>query len=216
VGDVFWLLLMGHLLGDFVLQTSRIARFKNFKVKALLLHCLIIFGAELMAILFMWTVYSLFLVFLLTCSHFFVDYIKLKLKHVSFTKGGYYFLIDQSLHIFFIFWIALFIPQEKTLIPAGIAIALVVVVLNSYLSDILFYLFSPRSREQLYRRNYPDYILRGISFFPFLIHLLWGIGYLFIAFFALLRYEQNKKMVLQKCLFTLLVNMLFLFIWRRY
>ena len=214
--ETFWLLLMGHFVGDFILQTSTIARYKNDQIKTLLLHCLLIFGAELMAIMFMWTVESVLLVLLLTSTHFCVDYIKSKLKQISFTKSGTYFLIDQFLHILFIYWIALIMPQGKTLIPVEIAIAIVAVILNSYFSDILFYLFSTQSGTRPYQRNYLDYFLRGLSIFPFLIHFIWGLGYFVIAFLILLRYKQHKKVVLHKFIFTLLINILFLIIWRRY
>jgi hypothetical protein len=38
-----------------------------------------------------------------------------------------------------------------------------------YFSDILCYLFPQKQKTQSYQRNYADYLLRGGSFFPFLV-----------------------------------------------
>ena len=101
----FYYLLLGHLIGDFVLQTDRIAENKSKRWKWNLLHVLVItfcvlafacnFGNLLML-----------LVLLNGVLHFILDYYKKEITaffHLSVLGG---FLLDQLLHLFILLLIS--------------------------------------------------------------------------------------------------------------
>ncbi len=215
MSSAFWLLLMGHFVGDFVFQTSVIAAFKSVKYKYLLIHSFIIFLSEFFSIAYSWLPVNILLVILLGIIHFLIDYIKF-LKKNSFTKSGLYFLVDQALHVISIFLISNFIYGEIFLIPYNVAIIVIVCILNSYFSDILVYLFSNTSAEKRYERDYADYFFRGFSFLPFIINVYLGIIYLAaigVVFSGIKRYGSSYFI---KIIFSLSVNLLFIFLWGRF
>ncbi|WP_368359312.1 DUF3307 domain-containing protein [Marinitoga lauensis] len=71
--------MLSHLIGDYVFQTSYIARYKNSKVGVLILHISIIFIS--MFLLFLPSIlnlYNLFIIILLTFIHLSIDTLKFK------------------------------------------------------------------------------------------------------------------------------------------
>lgn len=95
--NIFLRLLAGHMLGDFVLQTGRIAEMKQVGWRGLLYHILLIAASTA---LFLFPAPN-FLLLLLAVSalHLAIDSIRTFL--VSPPRGFHlsYFLVDQTLHI---------------------------------------------------------------------------------------------------------------------
>lgn len=94
----FFLLIAGHILGDFYLQLNKFAKYKRKSILALLCHAIIwsllISMGLLIAHLFLWWKFIL-----LCSSHFLIDWLKIKL----FRPGlGYLHpvnIVDQLLHV---------------------------------------------------------------------------------------------------------------------
>lgn len=101
----FYYLLLGHLIGDFVLQTDKIAENKGRRWKWNLLHvfvvtfCILVFSFNFGAPL-------IYLVLLNGIVHFALDFHKKEIMgvlHLSELSG---FLFDQLLHILLLFLIS--------------------------------------------------------------------------------------------------------------
>lgn len=97
-----YLLILGtaHVLGDFYLQTEKIAKRKEEKYVGVLLHCLEYCGASLLVILPIFSVDLILAVMCMGVSHFVVDtvkYILLRKKKVKMSCK--LFVIDQLVHI---------------------------------------------------------------------------------------------------------------------
>lgn len=96
-----WLLLIAHFVGDFYLQTTKLAEKKTQKMRYLLLHGLIY--AVVLTIGFcaisaraFWLPYTI-----AVGSHIVVDYLRVLLDR-KFSKNGFHFasfVVDQAIHI---------------------------------------------------------------------------------------------------------------------
>jgi len=110
---VFVILLIGHLIGDFYLQTNTIARKKNAFLKYFVLH-IIIYTISMGIVLMIAIPYSKNLLYIwLSASilHLLVDSIKrfakkyLKKSSIKTYLGNHSFIIDQLLHIIILIFI---------------------------------------------------------------------------------------------------------------
>lgn len=101
----FYYLLLGHLIGDFVLQTDKIAENKGRYWKWNLLHVLVV---TLCTFVFSYPfgILLLVMVFFNGVIHYIMDYYKngiCRILRVSELTG---FLIDQSIHIILLYFIS--------------------------------------------------------------------------------------------------------------
>ena len=103
----FYYLLLGHLVGDFVLQTDKIAQNKGRYWKWNLLHVLVVTTFTLI-LGYPFGVFMLLLVGLNGIIHFFLDYYKAKIVTKLGLSDLSGFLLDQSLHILLLFLVSQF------------------------------------------------------------------------------------------------------------
>lgn len=101
-------LLIGHLVGDFYLQTEKLTRKKSTHIRWLLVHVLTycaVIGFIISPMLFRREFKLYFtLLAIVFISHFVIDYAKNKLFNGQFVP----FLVDQLLHIVVLMWISVF------------------------------------------------------------------------------------------------------------
>jgi hypothetical protein len=108
--DLFLLILLAHLLGDFIFQDDEMAQKKNGDkeprdVKALLSHATIHFllnvGAFAILLYGLQQFYKLWflIVTVLTISHLFIDWIKPYWKCIGIKNNALIFAIDQGIHV---------------------------------------------------------------------------------------------------------------------
>lgn len=90
-------LLLGHLIGDFVLQPLHLVDWKKRHITGVLVHSMIHLLIYLM-VLFPYVQDNrvLLILFLLSAAHLLVDQIKVKTKGKHHTQ---YFILDQLTHI---------------------------------------------------------------------------------------------------------------------
>ena len=98
---ILYLFLIGHVLGDFYLQSTTMAEGKNKSFKELLKHCGLYLVAMLLAIIpiFSWAI--IMYAGAIAISHFVIDVVKFLLRNSKFIKGKetFVYIIDQLLHI---------------------------------------------------------------------------------------------------------------------
>ena len=95
--DIFWLFLLAHLTGDFLLQTSRIASLKLKSRKGLLLHAGLVSAAQILFLVF-YGMPGLCAALAAGIFHFFIDSLKALLNPYLKRKQFIYFLLDQAVH----------------------------------------------------------------------------------------------------------------------
>ncbi len=103
-------LLLAHLVGDFLLQTSSLAKKKKKSVWMMVLHSLIN-GAAAYLFLASWSTWLVPLV--ATVSHFLIDFTKSRFKKDAL----WLFLADQTLHLMVIVLLVLFYLLPKNIQP---------------------------------------------------------------------------------------------------
>ena len=99
--SILCLFLIGHVLGDFYLQSSKMAKDKDKSFKELIKHCGLYLVAMVLAAvpIISWTV--IIYAGLIAVTHFIIDLVKFLLKGSEITKGKevMLYIIDQVLHI---------------------------------------------------------------------------------------------------------------------
>jgi Protein of unknown function (DUF3307). len=115
---LFWLLMCGHLVGDFYVQPQVLAEKKMKKTGYLLLHSIIYALSVFIFILSIFNFKMLIICILVFISHFAIDFIKIKLngdetKCNFFTRNS--FCIDQIVHMAIIVLIASFYANSNTI-----------------------------------------------------------------------------------------------------
>lgn len=155
--DIFPYLFLGHLFGDYVLQTSYIAAHKSKSLKVLGFHIFLVFASQLMFIVgknFSFQVLGL--ICLLTVLHFLIDFLKFSCKN-KFCTTWYYYLIDQSFHMLSLVFVGSLMTPVEPYLPRTVAVVLSVMIFNGYFVSILVHLLTSNG---MYKRDYIGYVLR--------------------------------------------------------
>lgn len=112
-------LILTHLLGDFVLQPSKLVHWKMRSYKGTLVHSLIHFFIGIVLLLpFIFNGYAwlIAIVFTISLIHFFIDQAKISysLKHDEKVRP---FIIDQMLHLLTIMLVNFFLGNMEFTLP---------------------------------------------------------------------------------------------------
>jgi hypothetical protein len=106
--NLFWLLILAHFIADFPLQSDKIFALKSKYSWGVLPHIFISFMTNLV-VAFPYVGFKKFwlAILFLAISHFLLDWLKVLLTKKLLNDSIFTFLLDQILHIFFI-WICCF------------------------------------------------------------------------------------------------------------
>lgn len=103
------LLILAHLLGDFILQpNSWVLNKEKYKVKSVFLYLHIFIHAAL-TFLFLWNLELWWIVLIITVTHYLIDAAKLIFQKTNNKK--FWFFLDQALHIAVILGIGIYIEE---------------------------------------------------------------------------------------------------------
>ncbi|MFC1566433.1 DUF3307 domain-containing protein [bacterium] len=140
--DILWHLLCAHLLGDFTLQTNKVAYWKSKHFFGLVAHSIII-----LLVYFAFTIKYLseiwFVIILLWISHFLIDYLRiLFIKKFPRMNNIFAFLLDQSLHILAIIaaYKLSFSKLKYTYVNTWIIILTIIILITSFTTILIYYL----------------------------------------------------------------------------
>jgi len=116
--NLFWLLTLAHFIADFPLQSDRIFALKSKHKWGVLPHIFISFITNLI-IAFPFLAFRNFwiAVVLLAVTHFLLDWLKIVVTKKLLSDSLVLFLLDQVLHIFFIWFVCCYlldIPSPDT------------------------------------------------------------------------------------------------------
>lgn len=110
------LLIVGHLLGDFYLQSDDLANSKNKSFARLVEHGLIYLLAMAVAIFPVFGTQSLKWILIVSVIHFMIDSLQFYLKNNRQTrdmKANRFYLVDQSIHLLSLVLVALWIVSNQ-------------------------------------------------------------------------------------------------------
>ncbi len=172
----FYYLLLGHLLGDFTLQTNKIAKNKSNNLRWVLIHSSIV-TLIMLVLALPFGLNLIILVLINGLSHFFIDLFKAKLNLTNPIKALLYFILDQAIHITIIYVISKlntdsysFLPFSQeiiTLILASVFVFSFLAIFNQFILNIIF----PDKNKDFFTNNERT-IGNSIRTLTFLILLL--------------------------------------------
>ena len=99
MADSFFILWLGHLFGDYVLQNGYIAKRKERNLGVLLIHVMLVGASHLLFFLPSFNGNILAAVGFVVAAHFLIDYSKFRLSKFQWVSTPWYYLFDQGLHI---------------------------------------------------------------------------------------------------------------------
>ncbi len=207
--EIFWRLLLSHLLADFTLQFDVVNRLKRDTSWGMLVHCLTHlvtalallwprlgdawFGLGGLQVNGWWALLFMFLV------HYLVDELRIyTMKSLGWRDGTVSFLADQLLHVYVLFMISpIVIPGKDMLIPekwVGIACMLVLV---AHFTTVLIYFLE----KDLFGKGFPRFDEKYFLIFERVV--LWAFffvnGYWWVPFAAAwafqIFYVRRKRII---------------------
>ncbi len=114
------LLFLGHIIGDFYLQTCTMAEKKMKSIKYFIIHCFLYALSMIVVLLPIWSMTLLSIVIALSISHLLIDSIKVFLtsrrspqtNSTKYNKETLLFFLDQLLHSIMIFASAIYMIKS--------------------------------------------------------------------------------------------------------
>lgn len=198
----FYYLLAGHLLGDFILQTDRIAANKAKDKQWSVLHatvvtlCILLFSVP-------FGLAVILLVLLNGVLHHLIDYYKSRIAERLLLPGLVFFLADQAVHILLLYAISAFAVIKPELLFFGsewigtIIVASLVssfsAILNQYILSMLF----PDTGKNFFEKDEKGAGNAARLLITFGLYLSWSISPVFIlctgAASAIYIYQYKRK-----------------------
>lgn len=206
--DIFWRLVLAHLLADFTLQTDYVNRMKRIKAFGMFIHVMthafvsaVIVSDYLYKPWFTilnYKVYGWLALVLLTLVHFLVDEIRVYLiKRLGYMDNTFNFLCDQFAHIYFIFMFSPFDFKTASFIPEKWIFIAICLVMVSHFMTVFFYFIEKDISNAAFPQFDQKYFMileRVIIWSFFLIPGLWWMALLFI-WIAQLFYVKRKRIM---------------------
>lgn len=196
----FYYLFLGHLVGDFVLQTDKIAENKGRQWKWNLLHVLVV---TLSVLLFSYPFGALLsvLVILNGLVHYILDHYKsniCKILHLSELAG---FLGDQFIHIVLLYIISLTAVYEKELLIEFTTVKLLIILsmVTSFLAIFTQYVLAalfPGENRRFFENGEKIFGMLSRIYITIVFYLSFHKSPLYLVFLALaviLFFVQYKR-----------------------
>lgn len=114
----FLLLLLGHIIGDFYFQNSKMATNKFKKTTSLISHIALYSIAIVFVFIPVWNPNFITPIVLISISHAIIDTTKVVYKKIrkpsdSATKDTFVFLLDQLFHLFCMIFVSVYMTKEN-------------------------------------------------------------------------------------------------------
>ena len=187
--DVFFRLLLAHLLGDYTFQTDYIAKWKRRSFVGVLVHTTIFL---FFAVILLWDkldkIWFKFpgwvCIIILYILHIIEDeYRAYNVRHSHKEDNIIFFLWDQFIHIIFIY---LFSPADNFIIEPLVLILCIFVLGTHFASVFILYIENTTHNVEIAYDNFKSkYFYIVLRFFTLLLFLLPGKWY-FISFFMII------------------------------
>lgn len=202
----FYYLLLGHLTGDFVLQTDKMAENKGRHWKWNLLH---VFVVTLCTLIFSYPFGALLLVLVLLNGgiHFILDYFKNRICRILHLSKLIGFMFDQLIHIMLLFIIsqAAVYGKRQLIDPTAIRFLIILVLITSFsavFNQFILAALFPRADRRFFEKGEKQVgiITRIYAAIVFYVSFIQSPYYLLLliitaaAFFLQFKFEWNKWM----------------------
>lgn len=190
--EAFFVLWMGHLVGDYVLQNGYIARGKEKKLGVLLIHILLIAASQLFFFIPDLNRGVLNAVGFVVISHFFIDFSKFRLSKFRWVSTTWYYLLDQGFHLLTLFIASFLIKQQNSLFSGPLSLLVCAALVNAYVWGIFAHI-GWGNRDNGYKRDWEGYVFRGASAIVHNLHWIGGFAVLLSGWFIEKSIRKNTQ-----------------------
>ncbi|MCD6254155.1 MAG: DUF3307 domain-containing protein [Thermotogae bacterium] len=192
MADSFFILWLGHLFGDYVLQNGYIAKRKERNLGVLLIHVMLVGASHLLFFLPSFNGNILAAVGFVVAAHFLIDYSKFRLSKVQWVSTPWYYLFDQGLHISTLLIVAPLIAYQQAFFNGRLSLMICAAILNAYAWGIFAHL-GWGEKSNGYRRDWVGYLFRGASAVLHNWYWLGSLAVLLLGWFLEERLTGGKK-----------------------
>lgn len=213
-----------HLIGDYVLQSNKIAKMKSETVKGVALHSSVVTAVQI-ALLSPFGIKGLLIGALGGLTHFLLDWAKIPMNKYFKKFETVYFIIDQALHLGIIWLLSALLSPPEGLYNAYSAYMifikiLIFLIILCFVSTVAVKilmrdLFPGLKKQEFFKKHERmlDALLSTLLFAAWLIHPWAGVAASVVAFFPYQRiqlkeYGYTLKMSLVKYLVIAGVSLL--------
>lgn len=214
--SIFFYFLLSHLVGDYVLQNSFIARYKNSRIKVLILHISLIFLSMLIILLpSSLNLFNFSIITLLTFIHLLIDTLKFKNRNKKSFNSHTYYILDQVMHFSSLIFVSLFYKIGTIYFPIQYTKIAAIGLFNAYFISLLFYMIDGFSKP--YKRDYLGYVFRfSLPFIKYYNDVWFLIISIFFVLASILIFLKNEEINAKSELGPLSLSIIitYLTIWR--
>ena len=198
----FYYMLLGHLIGDFVLQTDQIAHNKvklrkwNALHAAIVTVCMLLFSLP-------FGVHVIGAVFVSGILHYYIDWYKPRISKRHPLQPLVYFLLDQGVHISILYVISIFAyPIHQSLLqsPFLIKLMLATVFLTSFcsvLNQFIVKMLVPVSETDFFKdgEKITGNLTRLLIAFSIYFSVIYSVWFFLLMIVVLLNFLYKYKTV---------------------
>ena len=206
--EIFWRLVLSHLLSDFTLQTNWINQIKRSSVKGVIIHVFIhLIVTSLILMPYIESTWfrigglklnGYFMIFLICLIHFSIDQLRVYIINKRiYNDNTISFLLDQFLHFYFIYIFSPFNDINPSFRGEKIIMVLTFLVLVSHTTTIFIYYLE----KDLKGLPFPGFDQKYLMIFEriviwafFIMSGWWWILFLVLWIFQLY-YIKSKKIL---------------------
>ncbi|KJS85813.1 MAG: hypothetical protein JM58_07715 [Peptococcaceae bacterium BICA1-8] len=167
-GRIFLISVLGHLLGDFVLQTEKIAEQKSSSKKALLIHGGIITLVQVFLLSF-YGILGIWVGLVSGFLHLGVDLLKTYISKGKLLSEFFLYIIDQFVHLLILLLVILIFLKNKDpwFLDIGYVKIIIGIILLTFVSTVTIKILirdvQPKLKEAKLFYNYERLIDGGFS-----------------------------------------------------
>ncbi|MBP7796029.1 MAG: DUF3307 domain-containing protein [Elusimicrobiales bacterium] len=223
--DIFWRLVLSHLIADFTLQTDWINRMKREKFLGVIAHIgvhIVVTTALLIPYLnIKWFHFmgmdlkGYLIIIILCCLHFLVDQTRIYItKNDIYPDNTLFFLVDQLFHFYFIFLFTPFSNVSANFLGEKIVVILTFLVLITHTTTVLIYYIEKDIKNLPFPTFDQKYFMifeRTVIWGLFLLKGKWWLAILIIWIYQLYYLKKKKLMDISDINFYLSVSVSIVF-----
>ncbi|WFD10529.1 DUF3307 domain-containing protein [Tepidibacter hydrothermalis] len=219
----FLVFILGHLVGDFVLQTNKVAIMKSTSKKGVFIHSLIVFVSQAV-LLSIYGINGIIASLLNFIIHYSIDSLKENInKHIKKYKF-IIFVLDQIIHIVGIYILSLNFGLTNNILMIDLSLIkiLITIIVLTYVSSVMVIILIRDIDSSLIEKRFfkkkeriIDALTNLMVWLLFYLPLFWSISLVILLFYFYQKYQKeffdyNLKIIAIKYFVFIIISYLFL------
>lgn len=194
----FLVFILGHLVGDFVLQTNKVAIMKSTSKKGVLIHSIIVFISQA-GLLSIYGINGIIAALLNFMIHYIIDSLKENISKYIKKYKFIIFVLDQIIHMTGIYILTLNFGVNKSTIMIDLSLIkiLITIIVLTYVSSVMVIILirdmdSSLIKNEFFKKNerIMDSFINLTVWLLFYLPLSWSISLVILLFYFYQKYQK--------------------------